>query len=67
MLVRQCDITVGGDVISALDAAALAEAGLPPVRGILHAEGEGLPQGGADEKEATNPQEQLQQFLATKV
>jgi len=65
VLVRRCDITVGGDVMSALDAAALAAAGLPPVRGILHAEG--LPQGGADEEEAAHLQEQLHHFLATKV
>lgn len=64
VLVLRCDVTVGGDVISALAAAASAEAGLPPVRGILHAAG---PQQGGTDEEGLTLEERRQRFLEAKV
>lgn len=69
-MVLRCDVTVGDDVSNAFAAAASAEAGLPPVRGIVHAacppqtgEGEG---GNAREGEGASPVVE-QRFLGAKV
>lgn len=49
VVVIRCDVTVADDVTAALFKAGLAGAGLPPVRGIVHAACP--PQGGGADKE----------------
>lgn len=66
VVVLRCDVTVGDDVSSALAAAASSEAGLPPVRGIVHAACPPQAGEGGEDREGA-PWGVQQRFLGAKV
>lgn len=64
MLVLKCDVKVGSDVVDALATAASSGAGIPPVRGIVHAD---CPSQWEVDGEDTALEGRQQRFLETKV
>lgn len=67
VVVLRCDVTVGDDVSNALAAAASSEAGLPPVRGIVHAACPPQAVGEAGDDREGAPRGTEQRFLGAKV